>query len=62
MTWPEIVVIVAASVIVVGVVTYEIMKHKSGKSSCDCCSGSSKVLTEKVAQDIEKKQNQSTEE
>lgn len=40
MTWYEILIIVAASAFVIGVVVWQIVRKKQGKGGCDECGGS----------------------
>lgn len=38
MTWYEILVIVLATMFVIGVCVYSFVRKKKGKGGCDCCS------------------------
>ncbi len=53
MTWYEILIIVAACLIVVGVIVSGIVRKKQGKSGCDCgcssCSGCAGCSSRKPA-------------
>ncbi|KAA6365502.1 MAG: hypothetical protein EZS28_038973, partial [Streblomastix strix] len=62
MTWFEYVAIGVAALIVIAVIWYEVKKHKSGKSSCDCCSGGTKKMSKGSDPEVETHHHHSPEE